>query len=408
MKEVKTDLVVVGAGPAGLIAAKEAAEQGLDVTLLEKQYEIGYPIRTSGGSFIKDVKKVNISDKYYNKIKKFIFATKDKTVEFSFKEPCMCIMDVKAVYQNFAKEAMNAGVKLELGMEVRSAIQKNNFVSGVNAIKMGTEINFDSKITIDASGSSALIARQVNINNKDPLKFYSGAEYEGFVENLEKDTVTVIVSKEITPSGYAWIFPLLKDRARIGLALIKPDWPESPIKMLDDFVYGKKHKLVENLGKIQPVEIHAGIIPIRPLPSTSTYNGLMVIGDASGHPTPIAGEGIRLAMNAGISAAKVASRAIEKGDYSKRAFSSYEKESVTIIKNNKIGQLILEKMLEMSDEEWNDTAENIIAPLKKLDVDDLMFLLKGDFSKKTLLKIAAKNPTALAKTTLNLVYSRLK
>ncbi len=39
------DVIVVGAGPGGAIAAKVAADNGLRVLLLEKRQEIGAPVR---------------------------------------------------------------------------------------------------------------------------------------------------------------------------------------------------------------------------------------------------------------------------------------------------------------------------------------------------------------------------
>ena len=39
------DVVVIGARPAGSVTAWEACKQGLDVLLLEKRQEIGYPVR---------------------------------------------------------------------------------------------------------------------------------------------------------------------------------------------------------------------------------------------------------------------------------------------------------------------------------------------------------------------------
>src|SRR5450759_4645220 len=43
------DVLVIGAGPAGSIAAKTAAEKGLDVLLIEKRQEIGDPVRCAEG-----------------------------------------------------------------------------------------------------------------------------------------------------------------------------------------------------------------------------------------------------------------------------------------------------------------------------------------------------------------------
>jgi len=39
------DMIVVGAGPGGAMAAKVAAESGLRTLVLEKRQEIGTPVR---------------------------------------------------------------------------------------------------------------------------------------------------------------------------------------------------------------------------------------------------------------------------------------------------------------------------------------------------------------------------
>jgi digeranylgeranylglycerophospholipid reductase len=44
MRLLECDVVVVGAGPAGSMAAKAAAEGGADVLLLEEHPQVGYPI----------------------------------------------------------------------------------------------------------------------------------------------------------------------------------------------------------------------------------------------------------------------------------------------------------------------------------------------------------------------------
>ena len=46
---MKCDVVVVGAGPGGSMAAKAAAMAGLDVIMLEKRQEIGDPVRCAEG-----------------------------------------------------------------------------------------------------------------------------------------------------------------------------------------------------------------------------------------------------------------------------------------------------------------------------------------------------------------------
>ncbi len=56
------DVLIVGGGPAGLAAAEAAASQGARTLLLERQHEIGYPVHTSGGSWISDMQALGIPE----------------------------------------------------------------------------------------------------------------------------------------------------------------------------------------------------------------------------------------------------------------------------------------------------------------------------------------------------------
>ncbi|RCV63049.1 digeranylgeranylglycerophospholipid reductase [Methanophagales archaeon] len=62
MKSERYDVVVVGAGPAGSVTAKTAAEHGLDVLLIERNQEIGVPVKCAEG-VSKDIEKFVVPDK---------------------------------------------------------------------------------------------------------------------------------------------------------------------------------------------------------------------------------------------------------------------------------------------------------------------------------------------------------
>ena len=72
-KELDYDIVIVGGGPAGSSAAFTAAKNGAKVALLEKEEEISHTVRTSGVTWIKDVKNFGIPKDCYNEIKNYSF-----------------------------------------------------------------------------------------------------------------------------------------------------------------------------------------------------------------------------------------------------------------------------------------------------------------------------------------------
>ena len=83
MEELDFDVIVVGGGPAGSSTARMAAENGCTVALIEKEKEIAETVRTSGVTWISDIKKFEIPDECYNPIKKFSFCSPKNSVVIS-------------------------------------------------------------------------------------------------------------------------------------------------------------------------------------------------------------------------------------------------------------------------------------------------------------------------------------
>lgn len=59
------DVLIVGAGPAGLSPVYSAAKSRAKIGVLEKSKEIGCPIHTSGGSWIDKLKRANLRRKIF-------------------------------------------------------------------------------------------------------------------------------------------------------------------------------------------------------------------------------------------------------------------------------------------------------------------------------------------------------
>src|SRR5713101_8987256 len=108
------DVLIAGGGPAGLAAAEAAARLGVRTILLERQNEIGYPVHTSGGSWVSDMQALGIPQHLYHPVSKIYFVSPHREVPLNYTPAVACVMDVRGVYQHFAGGEGEAGAAMRV------------------------------------------------------------------------------------------------------------------------------------------------------------------------------------------------------------------------------------------------------------------------------------------------------
>src|SRR3954464_1002786 len=216
-------VLIVGGGPAGLAAAETTARQGIRTLVLERQNEIGYPIHTSGGSWVKDMKALAIPEHLYHPITKVIFLSPQCEVPLLYDAPVICVMDVRGVYQHLAGCAVAAGATIRVRHTVDQVLQENGRVLGVTVKNhMSERFEVRADITIDASG----FARHIGVRTDMGKAFHRygfGAEYDLYAPDYPQDELFLIMGSAYAPNGYAWAFPHGNGRVRLGVGVLHPD-----------------------------------------------------------------------------------------------------------------------------------------------------------------------------------------
>ena len=399
MEELDFDVIVVGGGPAGSSAARMAAENDCTVVLIEKENEIAETVRTSGVTWISDIEKIGIPDEYYNPIKKFSFRSPKNSVKISGDIAKAAVLDVRKTYKFLAQRAQNTGVKIFLGTNVTDVLRDSTGKCiGVIAKSQDNQIQFNGKVIIDASGFASVVAKELGYV-KQWKKFGVGAEFEVKTEKLEYDNWWLMVGQEYSPAGYAWIFPTSKNTARIGVGIGKPDSNIDPTIRLNELIEEKRGP-IKDLGKIEKIEFHYGLIPNEGLSRKTVYDNLILVGDSAGQANPLVLEGIRYAIRFGEVAGKVVSNAIKNGNTSKAALSPYEKEWKKAIES-KINSAVKvqNRWVGLTDEEWDRELDII----NELTVDEFLDFIRADFGVSKMVKLATHHPMMIVRQLFNMV-----
>ena len=308
------DVAVIGAGPAGLTAARALAARGHDVVVLEEHAGIGVPVHCTGvlgvDAFTEfDLPRESILGTAHTA--RFV-AADGSSVSVDAERVEAAVVDRALFDQGLAASSRRAGAELRSGARVRA------IAVGAAGVTIGVEggDRVEARACIIACGANYRFNRQLGLGV--PRTFVQSAQLEQPLDGL--DRVEVHLGREVAPGGFAWLVPLERDgrpHARLGLmcdtrALARfrqfaarmrqrfgaaGDWPDPRLKVL----------------------------PLGPV--SRTYGTrLLAVGDAAGLVKPTTGGGIYYSLISGRIAAETLDEALAADDLRDARLRRYETE----------------------------------------------------------------------------------
>ncbi|MFC1649977.1 NAD(P)/FAD-dependent oxidoreductase [Candidatus Latescibacterota bacterium] len=352
------DIVVIGGGPAGSMAALKAAEMGLSVLLVERDNVIGSPVRCAEGVDHKGLKEFFEPDPVWisSVISGYSLIAPDDTVVDVHVDDKGYILERTVFDRMIAEKAASNGAVVMTGTEASGMSVFENGSRTVNLRCEGSEWSVKARIVVAADGVESSAARWAGLKTSTALhKMDSCAQVLAAGIEVDPHLFKMFFSGEYAPGGYAWIFPKGPDKANIGLG-ISGDYAleKSPSKHLDDFlthyfpgvsIVGRTYGGISCSGGIK--KLYA--------------DGVMVAGDAAHLANPITGAGIVNAMISGKLAAETANDALKKGNTGESNLKAYSKLcDGRIGKMNRMFYRIKEGIYSISDEKMNEIAHEIV------------------------------------------------
>jgi digeranylgeranylglycerophospholipid reductase len=381
------DVAVIGAGPAGVMAAWKAAESHAKTILLEREPQPGKKVCAEGilAEVLNDAEVKPSSEFVDNEISgAYLYAPDEKKRVNVGGEGY--ILDKPAFLQVLAKRAEDSGAEAKYGTPVES-IERHNGTMEIHSKKDGQPSSIRARVVIGSDGTGSILARRFfprkNYQTITALQ-YSMTDCQ--VEDESK--LEIYVGHEKAPAGYIWVFPKGKGKANVGIGL-----KGSGAKTLLD-------KFIENhpkaLGSAKIERTLAAPVPVGGEIETYVADNMMLCGDAAGQVIPLTGAGIHTGLVSGKIAGEEAAKAALSGNVSAKNLEHY-RERFDELWGPRISNSL--RALD-SFERFSDQELNIITGL--LEGQDLVDMANG-VSPSRAVALLARHPLLAMKVAYQLL-----
>jgi digeranylgeranylglycerophospholipid reductase len=308
------DVAVIGAGPAGLTAARALAARGHDVVVLEEHSRVGVPVHCTGvlgvDAFTEfDLPRQAIVGTAH--VATFV-AADGSTIAVDAERATAAVVD-RAVFDQALAEASRAA-----GAEVRDGTRVLTIAAGAKGVSIGVAggETLEARACVIACGANYRFNRQLGLGV--PRAFVQSAQLEQPLEG--PDGVEVHLGREVAPGGFAWLVPLERDgrpHTRLGLMC-----DSHALCRFRQFAARMRERFGAAAAWPDP---RLKILPLGPVSRTYTTR-LLAVGDAAGLVKPTTGGGIYYSLISGQIAAETLDEALAADDLRDVRLRRYETE----------------------------------------------------------------------------------
>jgi digeranylgeranylglycerophospholipid reductase len=355
------DILIVGGGPAGLVAARAAAagDSGLDVLLVERDRAIGAPVRCGegvGSAGLSEFLDPHDAPWIARRITRVIFWAPDGTEVRVADGDVGYILDRTRFEPALAAEAARAGAELVVGTEA----------TGMRPIGDRWEVFLDgprgqdtvrARVVIGADGVETLVGRWAGLDTRVPSRdMESCAQYVVANIQFDPDAIYLHFGDAIAPGGYAWVFPKGVGVANVGLGIVALRADGRPARQyLDSYLATYFPTGVRTGYTVGGVIVHTTV-------KRTVADGVILCGDAGHMVNPLSGGGIVNAMKAGRLAAETAVAALAAHDTSASRLQSFHDRWMALLGNDHLRfYRIKEALTRFDDAFFNSLARSVNA-----------------------------------------------
>jgi digeranylgeranylglycerophospholipid reductase len=386
---MRYDVIIVGAGPAGSVTARFAAEAGAKVLLIDRRPEIGIPVLCGEGisQRIDQWNMLEGTDWIATKMDGAKIYAPDDTMVTLSKEMAGNETGYVVYRDRFDKElarqAGKAGAEILLKTEAIDLLRNKEKITGIKVKQFGEVFDIEANLIVGCDGVESKIGKRAGINTAvKPIDLETCFQYT--LENVDwpEDYCEFYLGKKRAPGGYVWVFPKGKGEFNVGIGVLASlSSPGKPKALLDQFIANHP-----NLKKGSPIRMLTGAVSVAK-PVETVRDNLLLVGDAARHADAITGGGLTTSLEGGKIAGEVIGEAIENQQFDSEFLQTYEKRWKQAFGQKLLRNYVVKEiMLDMDDKTLNMLADSL---------KDYKF---EEFSTLSLIKaLVLKHPTLLMK-----------
>jgi geranylgeranyl reductase family protein len=324
----EAEITVVGAGPAGSIAAFTLAERGHDVILIDKHSfprdkACGDGLTSSAVAFLHEfgLEQVLVGAQPIEAVRVFVdWRERESTTMHagsSGRSHHACCIPREQLDHALVELACAAGARLVQGY-VTQPLQSDRSVVGVELTRGAGQLAIHARHVVAADGATSRLRRQLRGQLSQPETFaYAVRRYvrsdRQFTPAFE---IYAPLPDGVMNYGYGWVFPVGKQVANVGIGYLSTrglPHPRSINELLDSFLTALQRYQGERMGNLDPIgRAIGGSFGGDFAAERCQREGVIFLGDAGQATDPITGEGIDQAMRSAHTAALILDRAIRR------------------------------------------------------------------------------------------------
>ncbi len=297
------DLIIVGASFAGLVAARRAAQRGLDVVVLERKAEPGAHVHTTG-ILVKEAadelaRLMPVPDALLREVPGVrLYAPNLSHTDLVSPGYAFYTTDTAGLLRHLAAEAAAAGADIRYGVSFGEGTRTDGPTGGRIDLP---DHGVSGRYLLGADGAKSRVAEAFGLGVNRRFLVGLEVEYRG-LGGVDPGFLHTFLDRRIAPGYIGWVAPGV-GVTQVGLAAKRADKPN--LQRFQDRIQG-----LFDFSSAEITERRSGVIPcgglVRrvALPAEATGGaGVLLVGDAAGMVSPATAGGIFTAFHWGEAAA---------------------------------------------------------------------------------------------------------